>query len=455
MGTITIVGLGYEEKQLTLEAAELLGSGAHVILHTERCGCADWLKRHAVPFETLDALYEECDDFDLHAVRAAEAVIAASEKQDVVYGVFDVRDRSAGEILKRTHARIVAGPPAEGALLAHAQDSTQMLVAADWESFRLSAFEGVLIRELDSRELASEVKLRLMDCYPEEEIVFVRLEDGGIARTELFNLDRLAHYDHRTSAYIPPEGDLTRLSRYDFSDLQAILARLCAPDGCPWDREQTHQSLKPYVVEEAYEIIDAIDADEPFHLADELSDMLLQVAFHAEIARRYSEFDISDVTTAICEKMIQRHSHIFGRDHASQADEVASLWEKNKMRERNQTRYSESLRQVSRAFPAMMRAAKVLKRLDGACGCAEAADSARKNAISALKGEKELGEALLACVALARAEGIDPEIALNAATDRLIERFEKCENGAPAETLSGETLKEYWHLVKLSDCAEK
>ena len=103
----------------------------------------------------------------------------------------------------------------------------------------------------------------------------------------------------------------------------------------------------------------------------------------------------------------------------------------------------------------MMRAAKVLKRLDGACDCAETADSARKNAIAALQGEKELGEALLACVALARAEGVDPEIALNAATDRLIERFEKCENGVPAEALSGETLKEYWHLVKLSDCAEK
>lgn len=455
MGTITIVGLGYEEKQLTLEAAELLESGARVILHTERCGCADWLKRRSVAFETLDRLYEECDDFDLHAARAADAVIAASEEQDVVYGVFDVRDRSAGEILNRTRARVVAGPPAEGALLAHAQDSTHMLVAADWESFQLSAAEGVLIRELDSRELASEVKLKLMDCYPEEEIVFVHLADGGIARTELFNLDRLSHYDHRTSAYIPPEQDLMRLSRYDFSDLQAILARLCAPDGCPWDREQTHQSLRPYVVEEAYEIVDAIDADEPFHLADELGDMLLQVAFHAEIAKRYSEFDMSDVTTAICEKMLQRHSHIFGIDHASQAGEVASLWEKNKMRERGQTRYSETLREVSRSLPAMMRAAKVLKRLDGACGCAETADSARKNAIRALSGEAELGEALLACVSLARAMKIDPEIALNAATDRLIHQFEKCENGAPAEELSAATLKEYWHLVKLSDSAEK
>ena len=286
-----------------------------------------------MPFDDADSLYEECDDFDLHAARAAEAVIAASEKQNVVYGVFDVRDRSAGEILKRTRARIVAGPPAEGACCWRMRRIRRKCwCPRTGRAPPLRASEGVLIRELDSRELASEVKLRLMDCYPEEEIVFVRLTDGGIARTELFNLDRLAHYDHRTSAYIPPEGDLTRLSRYSDQRSAGDSARLCAPDGCPWDREQTHQSLKPYVVEEAYEIIDAIDADEPFHLADELGDMLLQVAFHAEIGKRYSEFDISDVTTAICEKMIQRHSHIFGRDYASKADEVSSLWEKQDAR---------------------------------------------------------------------------------------------------------------------------
>ena len=209
------------------------------------------------------------------------------------------------------------------------------------------------------------------------------------------------------------------------------------------------------MVEEAYEIVDAIDADEPFHLADELGDMLLQVAFHAEIAKRYSEFDMSDVTTAICEKMIKRHSHIFGHDHASNSGEVATLWEKNKMRERGQTRYSESLREVSKSFPAMMRAAKVLKRLDGACDCAETVESARKSAEKAILDGTDVGDALLKCVSLARAMGEDPEIALNAATDRLIRRFETLENGRNAGELSEETLQEYWNLVKLSDIPEK
>lgn len=453
MGTITIIGHGYEAGQLTLECAELLKSGKTVILHTQRCGCAEWLKENGIPFQTLDSLYEECEDFDSHALCAADAVCRAAEAADVVYGVFDVRDRSVGEILKRTKAKIVAGPPAEGALFAHVQESCKILVAADWEAYRLNASEGVLIREIDDRALAGEVKLRLMECYPGEESVFVLQGNGGIARTALYNLDRLNEYNHKTSAYIPPVHDLTKLTRFDFDDLQTVLSRLCALDGCPWDREQTHESLKPYVVEEAYEIAEAIDAEDPYHLADELGDMLLQVAFHAEIAKRHAEFDMSDVTTAICEKMIRRHSHIFGSDHADAAQEVSTLWEKNKMRERGQALYSESLREVSKSFPALMRAAKVLKRLDGLCGCAETEETAREKLNAAVQAQNNVGEILLFCVNLARAMGEDPEIALNAATDGLIERFVSFENGAKAQDVSAEALKTYWNLVKLSEKA--
>ncbi len=455
MGKITIVGHGYEEKHLTLEAVEQFQSGASVILHTQQCGCADWLNRNGIAFDTLDALYESCDDFDEHAKKAADAVIAAAKKENVVYGVFDVRDCSVGEILKRTAAHIIAGPPMEGALTAYAQDAVKLLVASDWENYRLSAAEGVLIREIDTRALASEVKLKLMECYPEEGIVWIRQPDGGIARTELFNLDRLAHYDHRTVAYIPPQTDFTQLQRFDFEHLREIMARLYAPNGCPWDREQTHESLRPYVVEEAYEIVEAIDAQDSYHLAEELGDMLFQVVFHTEIAQKHFEFDMSDVTTAICEKMLQRHSHIFGKDSADCPQAVSVLWEKNKMRERGQKCYSESLHDVSKSLPAMMRAQKVLKRLDRACGCAETCEEAKDRLLRALKENGDIGDILLRCVGVAHAAGVDPEIALNSATDRLIERFETLENGAQADTLSAETLKEYWNLVKLSGIGEK
>lgn len=465
MGIIVVVGVGYEPNQLTLEAVSLLKSGARILLHTSRCGCAEWLRGEGIAFESLDALYESCEDFDDHARAAAEAVRRAAEAGDVVYGVFDVRDASVGALLGggERDVRVVAGVPAEGALFARAQDAAQLLAASDWENFHLSSAKCALVRELDSRELAAEVKLKLMEVYPEESEIAVRMGDGGVARTKLYNLDRLRAYDHRTCAFVPAVRALGGLERYGFDRLCEIIETLCGPDGCPWDRAQTHRSLRPYVVEEAYEVAGAIDEGDPDHLCDELGDMLLQVVLHAEIARQHGEFAIGDVTTAISEKMIRRHSHIFGGDRAADSEAVADLWAKNKMAERGQRTVAESMRGIARSLPATMRAAKVLKRLDEACrrreDVAEAADAlacaARRAAEGGADAEQNVGEALLEAVALARAAGVDPEVALSAASDRLVGRFEEIE----AETLSGgdwgdlseQARDKYWHLVKLSD----
>ena len=287
--------------------------------------------------------------------------------------------------------------------------------------------------------------------------------DGGVARTKLYNLDRLRAYDHRTCAFVPAVRALGGLERYGFDRLCEIIETLCGPDGCPWDRAQTHRSLRPYVVEEAYEVAGAIDEGDPDHLCDELGDMLLQVVLHAEIARQHGEFAIGDVTTAISEKMMRRHSHIFGGDHAADSEAVADLWAKNKMAERGQHTVAESMRGIARSLPATMRAAKVLKRLDEACrrreDVAEAADAlacaARRAAEGGADAEQSVGEALLRAVALARAAGVDPEVALSAASDRLVGRFEEIEaealSGGDWGDLSEQARDKYWHLVKLSD----
>ncbi len=465
MGRITVIGTGFEAGQLTLEAAELLRSGRRIILHTGRCGCAEWLRTQGIAYETLDSLYESCDDFDVHARAAAEAVIAASQDQDVLYGVFDVRDESGGALLQQDpKIRILAGPPAEGALFAGAQGSVQMMAASDWETVSLSSGRSVLIREMDSRELASEVKLKLMDVYPDESAVFISLP-GGMARTQLYNLDRMKSYDHRTCALVPAVEDLAKLERYDFDRLYQIISILLSPDGCPWDRVQTHQSLRPYLLAEAYEAAGAIDDEDPYHLCDELGDVLLQVMLHAEIGRRHGEFAINDVITDISEKMIRRHSHIFGHDAAKDAGEVSDLWTHNKMAERGQTTYTETLRDVSHSMPAPMRAAKVLKRLDEACGCKdtlEASLNAAKAGLDAIEtgSEREIGEALFKLIGVAREAKVDPELALNGAVDRLIERFEhlECEVSAHGEhwdELSPQVLREYWDLVKLADSGKE
>ena len=465
MGRITIVGTGWTAGQLTLDAALALTGGAKVILHTERCGCAEWLAGHGVAYDALDALYETCEDFDEHARLAAEAVLKGAEAGDVVYGVFDVRDRSAQLLAEGGEGavRVMPGPPAEGVLLAFARGETRAVEASDWEDSHFTARENCLIRELDSRELAAEVKLRLMEVYPEEERIWLLNGLEEPVPMALYELDRADHYDHRTCALIPARRSITALERYDFEHLNEIMRLLCGPGGCPWDRVQTHESLRPCMLEEAYEVMDAIDEGDMDHLYDELGDVLMQVVIHAEIARRHGEFDISDVTTAICEKLISRHTHVFGSDSAQDAEQVLELWSRNKMAERHQETRTEVLRSVTRSLPSLLRAVKVLKRcaevgLKDVDAGAVAARCARRMgelpASDSCDAERWLGEALMDLAGLARLLGVDPEIALNGAVNRFIDRFEASERkmrekGVDFGQLDEKTLRNYWDSVKL------
>ena len=430
MGNITIVGTGWARGQLTLDAMEALTSGARVILHTDRCGCAEWLGDRGVDHISLDVLYDEYDDFDEHAEAAAQAVIDAAKDGDVVYAVADVRDRSAVKLCGTAEARVIAGPPAEGALLALVTGEARCVEASDWEDFHLTARENCFVREIDGQALACEVKLKLMEVYPEESEIWMLRGDRSPVKLPLYAMDRGMDFDHRTCALIPAQRDIMRLERYDFDHLVELIRFLVSPQGCPWDRVQTHESLRPYMLEEAYEVIDAIDEGSPEHLYDELGDMLLQIVLHAEIGRKHGDFDSGDVTTAICEKMIHRHTHVFGRDHADDAGEVLGLWTKNKMAERGQKTRTEAMRDVTRTLPATLRAAKVMKRAAEAGVCRADAGEALDDCRARLEGdvdERRFGDALMALCDYARLKGIDPEIALNAASDRFISNFDKLE----------------------------
>lgn len=461
-GMITIVGTGWTRGQLTLQAAEILMGSGKVILHTDHCGCVGWLDEKGVEYTSLDALYERCDDFDEHARAAADAVLEIAENADVVYAVPDVRDRSAQLLMATGHTPrpiVVAGPPAEGALYSLCVGETRFVEASDWAEFHLTARENCLIRELESRELASEVKLRLMEVYPESCDIWLLVGDEAPVSVPLYELDRLERYDHRICALVPAQREITALERYDAEHLSEIMRLLCGPDGCPWDRVQTHETLRTCLLEEAYEVIDAIDEGDTDHLCDELGDLLMQVAIHAEIARRHGEFDMTDVATAICEKLIRRHTHIFGRDTAVSAEEVLELWSKNKRAERHQGTRTQALREITRTLPALLRAAKVMKRSGEAGLRDESVGEAVSRCISRLNDvrgitEESLGEALMDLAEIAQMTGIDPELALNGAANRFIDRFEAVEreitaNGKSLDELNAETLRKYWDLVKL------
>lgn len=225
--------------------------------------------------------------------------------------------------------------------------------------------------------------------------------------------------------------------RYTLPQLLQIMEALRSPGGCPWDREQTHQSIKNDALEEVYEVVDAIDNNDTAALCEELGDMLLQVVFHSQIAREENEFSFDEVVDGICKKLVLRHPHVFGSESVENSAEVLDLWDSIKKEEKNQTTVTDTLESVPKAFPALMRAAKVQKRAKKA-GVATAPDIDKvKNALAVfeenLNGQKQelkaaYGNLLFLLAGMAQGIDINAEEALNFATNAFIEDVKKAEN---------------------------
>ncbi len=225
--------------------------------------------------------------------------------------------------------------------------------------------------------------------------------------------------------------------KYTFEDLMDIIAKLRGDGGCPWDIEQTHKSIKENIIEEGYELIEAIDEESFEKMADESGDLLLQVVFHAQIAKENGEYDMNDVTDAICKKMIHRHPHVFGDVKAENSDEVLENWNQIKRDDRGQQTIAQEMEGVSKYLPSLMRAEKIQKKA-GKNGYVfneplVAADSI-SGMIKILDGntdkgaaEKYIGKMLFELVSVARALGVSPETALSSYLESFIQEFSKFE----------------------------
>ncbi len=232
---------------------------------------------------------------------------------------------------------------------------------------------------------------------------------------------------------------LLEKEKYDFNDLVNIVRILRGEGGCPWDREQTHKSIRDDLIEETYEVIEAIDTDNPELLREELGDVLLQIVFHAGIETDEERFDINDVTDEICKKMIYRHPHVFSDVIADTSEEVLKNWEKLKSSEKQRKTVTDKLKAIPPQLPALMRATKVGKK----ASCFDFPDlksiiektheelAELENAIKNEDSEniyEEIGDLLLTITSLSRKLNVNSERALNDATDKFIKRFEKIEN---------------------------
>ena len=253
---------------------------------------------------------------------------------------------------------------------------------------------------------------------------------------------------------------------YSTEDLVKIVAMLRAEDGCPWDKVQTHETIRNNFIEEVYEVCDAIDKKDKDALCEELGDVLLQVVFHTQMEQEKGGFDLNDVADGICKKLILRHPHIFADVEADTEEKVLDNWDKIKMEEKGQQSYTDTLKSVPAAFPALMRAAKVQKRAGKANfdwdnvydpllkigeELAELEESIEDGCACHIA--EELGDLLFAVVNVSRFVKVDAEQALQSATDKFVKRFEKVENvcrerGIDMKSSTLEELDAIWDKIK-------
>ncbi|GFR35650.1 MazG family protein [Thermobrachium celere] len=370
---ITIIGLGPGSfDDLTIKSLNLMKQAKRLYLRTEKHPNVEQIKNMGIKFETFDKYYDESEDFEEVYKRIAEDIVSM---EDVVYAVPGhplVAERSVQLILKyaeEKNIKVEIVPALSfidaivNTLKIDPAEGLKIIDALDIERQKPDKRVGNVITQVYNRLVASELKIKLMDYYNDEEEIFVIRAAGveGLERIEkipLFMLDRLTWIDYLTSVYIPPKKE----GKKDFNDLLDIMEKLRSDEGCPWDREQTHESLKRYLIEEAYEVVDAIDKDDMDELCEELGDVLLQIVFHSQIAREFGEFNIYDVINGICDKMIKRHPHVFGNIEVDSVKEVLDNWQEIKKKEKRIESYFEEMQRIPKSMPSLLRSYKIQEK---------------------------------------------------------------------------------------------
>lgn len=471
MYDITVVPLGPGSRDLlTLGALEALAAAPQVLLRTRRHGAVTELENRGIFFDTLDALHDQSADFDTFAQAAAERVKQQADKGPLCYAVSDPgQDESVRLLLNACGKRVTVlpGVTLEAPLLASFQPPRPLVIT---DATRLQVRDGqspLCLTELDSPQLAGACKLLLLEHYdPDSKLYFFPPGEEGKRHgvtTTLEELDRQPRYDHTAGALLLPKPPFDKV-RYDVQDLVRIMRQLRGPQGCPWDREQTHQSLGRYLVEEANEAAHAIAMEDWDALTDELGDVLLQVVFHAVVGEEFGTMTMGDIATAICSKLIRRHTHIFGEDKADTPQQVSDNWEKIKQQERGEQSLAQKMRRQPASLPPLLRAVKVQEiarrvgfdwqdPLDALEKVHEEAGELMEAHHKGQDVREELGDLFFACVNVSRLLDTNPDEVVTMATEKFMNRFEWMEEALQSEEISREclTLEEwdvYWERSK-------
>lgn len=357
MGMIYIVGLGPGDAgQITTETWDLLQGSMPVYLRTQIHPSVEEVRHRGINFTSFDTVYDELADFDAVYDTIVNTLIEYSRTGDIVYAVPGsplVAERTVRMLWdaaeqKKVMINVKAGMSFLEVLYTRIGiDPVEGLFITDGEELEnLSAVPdaAVIITQLYNRRVASDVKLSLMNFYEDEANIIVvhhlSLPDEQVRTIPLFELDRIEWIDHLTSLVIPKTAKrinsaiAPNITAFDIEPLEDVVSALRAPDGCPWDKIQTHLTLRKYLLEEAYEVLEAIDNRDTTNFCEELGDLLLQIVFHARLAEEEELFTMQDVIDGVTEKMVRRHPHVFGTLETADTNVIAENWETIKAKEK-------------------------------------------------------------------------------------------------------------------------
>ncbi|MEH7503628.1 nucleoside triphosphate pyrophosphohydrolase [Neobacillus drentensis] len=481
---IEILGLGAGDlEQLPVGVYKKLLNASGVFLRTKEHPVVVELEKEGLRYSSFDSIYEKHDQFEEVYEEIVQTLLQKAESETIVYAVPGhplVAERTVQLLLdygpkKDVEIIIGGGQSFIDALFTSVKidpiEGFQLLDGTSLNKAHLQIDQHIIVSQVYDQFVASNVKLTLMEKLPDDYQVYIVTAAGSsqeiIEKVPLYELDRNVSINNLTSVYIPPVKEEQILLK-NFSKLREIIAELRSPTGCPWDREQTHESLKKYLIEETYEVIDAINSEDIDHLIEELGDVLLQVMLHAQIGEDDGYFSIDDIIEGLSAKMIRRHPHVFGNGQADNAEEVVRNWQEIKKQEKGEVPTS-LLEGVSMALPNLLRAYELQKKAakvgfdwQEITPALEKVKEELEEFVNELDGtdegmaraKGEFGDLLFAFVNVARFLKIHPEEALFETNEKFTRRFQFVEekvkmSSRTFEEHTLEQLDQYWDEAKL------
>ncbi|CAM5212420.1 Tetrapyrrole methylase family protein/MazG family protein OS=Ureibacillus acetophenoni OX=614649 GN=SAMN05877842_12333 PE=4 SV=1 [Ureibacillus acetophenoni] len=485
MNEITVIGLGAGDiNQLPLGVYKKLQKAEKIFSRTMDHPVISELAQEGISFESFDSIYEKHDTFQPVYEEIVSLLLKESETHPVLYSV------PGHPLVAEQTVQLLIAAEREGKVRLTIEggqsflDSTFAALKIDpIEGFQL--FDGtsfsihevnmrahLLIAQVYDTYSASEVKLTLMEKYREDYPVTVVTAAGSTSEqletVPLYELDQVVEVNNLTTIYVPPVKGFEEALK-DWSTFRQIVSTLRGPDGCPWDKEQTHESLKKYLIEEAHEFLAAVDEEDDFGMVEELGDILLQVFLHAQIGEDNGYFNLEEILESISEKMIRRHPHVFGEVSVADSNDVVTNWEAIKKQEKGQQDDDSILKGEFRASSSLQTSFNYQKKAASVgFDWPNAEDTWKKfeeewqefreeiQNGSGITRLDEFGDVLFTLVNIARFYKISPEEAMIHANEKFCRRFQYIEkkvkeSGKSFGDFTLEQLDQFWNEAKMME----